>query len=584
MALSLQRWAQPPTGVTSSYNLLGQAQLRTRFAARIESHSLAFLVETLHGLVHIAFAIFLVGLLLYLYNINLAVFHLAAVGAGLVLMVYAILTAMAIIQPGYPYSTPLSKVLVVLYGTFIGAGWVTYLDRYLSSTRSKNAVARQLDDEVLGRTFDLLKSDDDLEQFFEALPGFLDSRIADPRHSLELLGQQRLEEALIGFWTRTLTSIRVSESVKGQRLIICMRIIDSEEAGLSITIPQILRLSVDLSGVSGLVEIVHFLGTLRSGRTALLARVIIASIISTNDEHDKRWDALVMDELEISEDLFRRYLEHGNSLLLANLIHITRKFFHSLPRRDFDLTRRSLTILSSLSKFDIISTLPELQQEFCTLWDKVDKQSRKRWPDNERFRDILSQTRGLYDALVALSDTHATLTASATGEDGFLHQRASYPLRKMPDHCIQEGGGSITGAENHSATATSPTIPPHPPTSTVQGITVTSLTSSPSMVQPITQSLSETGDAPQPSEENVSSMVSDFAAIRPDYIRQGQESPSSASTTATSQLNTEAGTNSRRSTIRRRTSSTISSASSDTHYPGPIQSTTSSTIMENEDT
>jgi hypothetical protein len=367
MALSLQRWAQPPTGVTSSYDLLEQARLRTRFAARIESRSLAFLVETLHGLVHIGFAIFLVGLLLYLLDVDIYIFFLAVVEVGLVLVAYAFLTAMAIIHRRYPYSTPLSKVLaVVLHRTSIRISRATHHHRYLSSRRFEEVEGRQLDNEVLGRTFDLLRSDDDLEQFFEALPGFFDSGIADSRRSLELLGRQTLEEALIGFWARTLTSIRVSESVKGRRLIICMRIIDSEEAGLSITIPRILRLSVNLSGVAGLVEIAHLLGTLRSGRTVLLTRAIIASIIrtsdehdkhwgiiSTNDEHDKRWNTLVMDELEMPEDLFRRYLEHGNSLLLANLIHITRKFFHSLLRRDFNLTRKSLTILSSLGSFTV---------------------------------------------------------------------------------------------------------------------------------------------------------------------------------------------------------------------------------------
>ena len=588
MAISLQQWAQPPTGVTSSFNLLEQAQSRTRFAAKIESHDFAFLVWALHGLVHIASAIFLAGLPLYLYNVNYTVFLLAEVVTFLVLMVYLTLTLLGMtffgmgrLQSEAPYSTPLSKVLAFVFGGISIFGWrVTYRGRSSSSRKFLTIKEQDLDDEVLGRTFDLLRSDDDLEQFFEALPGFFDSGIANSRRSLGLLGRRRLEEAgfelgrqtleeaLIGFWARTLTSVRVSESVKGQRLIICMRIIDSE-AGLSITIPQILRLSVSLSGVSGLVEIAR---TLRSGRTTLLARVIIAStiwvidehdkhwgIISTNDEHDNRLDTLVMDELEISEDLFRRYLEHGKSLLLANLIHITRKFFHGLLRRDFNFTRKSLTILSSLSTFDITGTLPELQQEFCALWDKVDKQLRIIWLDNECFKDIRSLTQGLYGTLVALRDTHAT----------------PYPLSEMPDHRIQEDDGSITGEGNRSTAdaATSPTLPPPPPP--------TSLTSSPPA---ITRSLSETGDALRTNEETiVSSMVIDSAAIRPDYIRQGQDSSSSASTTATSQLNMEEATVSRPSTIRRRTSSTIISASSNTHYPGPIRRTTSSAIIIEDD-
>lgn len=355
MALSLQGWAQPPTGITTSLDdLCKQARLRTLFAAGIESPGLAFLVKTLHGLVHIAFTIFLVGLLLYLFHINIAVFEIAAVGVGLAAMVYAFLTVWAITHPDCPYSTPLSKVV-----TSIRVFWATYRDRH------GKAVARQPNDR---RTFGLPSSDDDLEQFFEALPGFLDSKFGQLQEPLDL---KRLQDALIGFWTRTSTSIRVSESVKGQRLIICMRIIDLKKAGLSIAIPEILSYSVDLSGVSELVEIAHYLGTLRSGRTGLLVRFIISWIIWTKNGYDKRWATLVMDELEISENVFWRYLRNGDNLSLAHLTHITRKYFHGLLQHDSNLTWNSLTILSSLPEFDIRDTLPELRRAFCALWDEV---------------------------------------------------------------------------------------------------------------------------------------------------------------------------------------------------------------------
>jgi len=49
-----------------------------------------------------------------------------------------------------------------------------------------------------------------------------------------------------------------------------------------------------------------------------------------------------MDGLSLSEDVLRRYLAHGDSVLLANLIHITRHFFHSLPHH-LDLARKSFT-------------------------------------------------------------------------------------------------------------------------------------------------------------------------------------------------------------------------------------------------
>ncbi|KAH9993195.1 hypothetical protein BJV77DRAFT_374513 [Russula vinacea] len=220
-------------------------------------------------------------------------------------------------------------------------------------------LARQLNGNILERTLDMLRSDDDLEQFSEAIPGFFVSQIVDdPRRSLDILGQQRLAETLVQFWNRTLSSNRVSESVKGRRLIVCLKVI--EAADLSFALPRILHLfSRDHSGVSRSAEIGHSLGVLRNGNGALLTRGIIASIISINDERDERWFALAIDELGIPEDVLRRYLDHGDSVLLANLIHITRQFFQNLLQRGSDLTMEPLRILPLVSKFDILNTLPD---------------------------------------------------------------------------------------------------------------------------------------------------------------------------------------------------------------------------------
>ena len=220
-------------------------------------------------------------------------------------------------------------------------------------------LARQLNGNILERTLDMLRSDDDLEQFSEAIPGFFVSQIVDdPRRSLDILGQQRLAETLVQFWNRTLSSNRVSESVKGRRLIVCLKVI--EAADLSFALPRILHLfSRDHSGVSRSAEIGHSLGVLRNGNGALLTRGIIASIISINDERDERWFALAIDELGIPEDVLRRYLDHGDSVPLANLIHITRQFFQNLLQRGSDLTMEPLRILPLVSKFDILNTLPD---------------------------------------------------------------------------------------------------------------------------------------------------------------------------------------------------------------------------------
>ncbi|KAI0290077.1 hypothetical protein B0F90DRAFT_667061 [Multifurca ochricompacta] len=70
------------------------------------------------------------------------------------------------------------------------------------------------------------------------------------------------------------------------------------------------------------------------------------------------------------EILSENYLAHGDSLHLANLIQVTRDIF------DFYLEERRLDVLTDLSvravsRFNIRNTLPELQHEFCDLWNQI---------------------------------------------------------------------------------------------------------------------------------------------------------------------------------------------------------------------
>ena len=421
VALSLRRWAKPRTWVISPrYSLLEQARLRTLLADRTERLNFAFLVGTLHGLVHISFSVFLFGLLACLSDLYLP-FTLAILWIVLSSLVYAYFTALPLSRTTHPSPSPLINfVVVAIFGFYHGIARLLYLVTLLirdgeatqkivnpPSNRSLNwylgftkfaeekirELASYLDDEVLRRTFDLLRSDDDLEQFFKAIPGFLASEIVyNPRRSLDILGQQRLAEALVGFCNRTVSSNRVSESVKGWRLIVCIWVIEAAE--LSVAVPWILHLfSRDLSGVSGLVEISHSLGIRRHGNAAPLAQVIIARIISINDERDERWSTLAMNELGISVDVLRHYLTHGDSIILANLIHITRRFFHGLRQCDFVFTRMLINVLPSVSKFNISNTLPELQHEFCALWNEIVEQARISGAGDNPFMDILTEYR-----------------------------------------------------------------------------------------------------------------------------------------------------------------------------------------------
>ena len=558
VALSLQRWARPNSIVTSpSYSLPEQARLHALFAAAFKKFNFSSHIEALHGLVHISLGLFLTGLSLFL-TLPTSVL----IGLQFVTLMYISWTVLPVFRPGFPCSTPLTPVFAIVNGCVVrGFSRLLYLATSLfrickgtgRATRGAHrhpkgyyrgwnlqklaedkaqGLAPRFDGDILKVTLHMLRSDDDLERFLDAIPGFCASKIVhDPRQSLDILGQQRLAEALIGFWNRTLSSNVVPESIKGRRLLICMRAI--EAANLAIAAPGTLR---DLSfrylgGIARSVEVGHSLGNLRHGNVAPLARGIIAGIISSAERND-RWSVLAMDELGISRNVLGDYLARGDSVLLANLIHITRHFFHGLLQPHPYLTREALSILPSVSKFDILNTLPKLQHDFCDLWNEVVQKTRSSMADDNPFIDILVEIRRLYVDLHGTDISLGYIFTSTTGHDDFFRQPSSYPSCVMPDHYPksttqpQDASGSTTGVANQTITTAFPILSESSPASgdaldvshhpatdmgIIQGIADIPISF---MDEPVTQYPSSTSGYQPPDEGiTVSSMVFDSPVI-----------------------------------------------------------------------
>ncbi|KAI0279533.1 hypothetical protein BGY98DRAFT_968724 [Russula aff. rugulosa BPL654] len=448
LALSLQKWAQPNSMIISPcYSLPEQARLHALFAAGFKTFKSLHLIKVIHGLIHISLGLFLYGLYQYWAGFG-AISVILGTYLGIFGLVFIFFTVFPVLRPGFPCSTPFSLIFAIAYACVVrGTSRLLYLATSPIRIRNGRAVHRpknyyrgwnlwklaedkaqelapRFDSDILKQTLDMLRSDDDLEQFFDTIPGFCASKIIhNPRQSLDVLGQQRLAEALIGFWNRTLSSNLVPESVKGRRLLVCMEAI--EAADLAIAAPGTLRdLSFKYLGrIARSVEVGHSLGNLRDGNVASLARGIIAAIISNADRND-RWSMLAIDELGISRNVLRDYLAHGDSVLLANLMHITRHFFDGLLQPHPDLTREALSILPSISKFDIRDTLPELQHDFCALWNDVIRQVQGSGAENNFFIEILHDIWGLYVAL------HGT---TANKYDP-LRPPTSYPLCEDDSH------------------------------------------------------------------------------------------------------------------------------------------------------
>ena len=266
-----------------------------------------------------------------------------------------------------------------------------------------------IDGRALMWTFESLDEDHELEQFFAGISEFCNSTLVDnPRSSLEGLGDGTVPFAFNGLLERTWSTNLVPEAIKQRRLVTCVRAIDA--AYLDFAARTILRKFFDdRPALLQSIELGHCLicrGNNDDGKTSLFSQVIISRIISNPPQRNERWFSLAMHHLGISDDVLRSYLDHGNSVLLAILIHLIRHFVHNSSKNKWRMLLESHSGWPQLD-FDVQNTLPGLQHDFCELWNEIVLQSRDRM--DYILSNIIRNFRTIYDALhqgSTLNDEH----------------------------------------------------------------------------------------------------------------------------------------------------------------------------------
>ena len=129
------------------------------------------------------------------------------------------------------------------------------------------------------------------------------------------------------------------------------------------------------------------------------------------------------------EDVLRGYAAHGDSLSLAILIHVTRTQYSHFgnwfwPDLEFS------DVLEGASKFNVRDTLPELQHEFCALWNQIAQEN-----NISMAFCILRQIRNIYFALHQGTDSAPARFSTSTGDlDAILEDPSSYPVCNIPGH------------------------------------------------------------------------------------------------------------------------------------------------------
>jgi hypothetical protein len=447
LAMMLRQWAYRYTRFTQPErcSLQKRARRRAFFADGVAKLHLQRAVDVLPALIHLYMFLFFAGLAIFLFNINDGVFVPVIWWIGLSLMVYGWVTVMPIFWLYSPCCTPLSpliyRVLAFIAIAFgrLGSIFSAVSSHYHSRTsggilQAAEAAAQlawDIDLGILMWTMDTVSEGYLSDEFFEAVPGFLNSAMVGIP---EINTSTRLSfvlQALDRCLCRTLSSGMVPERQKNGYLKFYLNTMNSifEPDRVSRALSDILRGKFGQLPQS--IETADILARWCAGnnrRMALAAQCGVASILQVVPQRDDRWIALASDRLDIPRHVLEDNIAHGdNSVSLAISIHMTRQVIRSTDPPDPD-------ILSSLSRFDIHNTAPRLQHEFCALWNEIVPTATSQGPYSHPV-GVLRGIRRLYIALHQGTDAAPTAFDASTDDlDDILNQPPSYPLCTIDTH------------------------------------------------------------------------------------------------------------------------------------------------------
>jgi Family of unknown function (DUF6535) len=457
-ATSLHQWARRYIRVTQPARCSPEkrARIRAFFANGVETMHIPWAVEGLPTLLHLSLFLFFGGLVIFLFNVHREVFLCVVSWIGLFSMVYGLVTLLPLIRQDSPYYTPLSILAWFSYASirYVTSklllsidyydGFETWMrlrdmrDRYRGwmsggvEKKGEEMASEQspkIDIGILDWTIGALGADDSLEKFIEAIPGFFNSKLVkDLRKHIPDDVWRRLLDAMNGYLGRTLSSNSVIDSVKLHRLDMSLIAIDSTRvSGVSAILGYIMSNHWDQ--VPKTVEIWHTLArwcTSNHRSTARFAQGTVAKVLWTVPERDDRWVGLAAHVYGLPERDLRDILTHGDgSVSLSILIQLTRKAFRSNLPWD---------VLGAFSQIDIRNTLLGLQHDFCTLWNEIVQEAKKRKSYSIPIY-ILREIRHNYLALHQGTDAAPTLFTASTGPlDLIMFYPSSYPLCDIASH------------------------------------------------------------------------------------------------------------------------------------------------------
>ena len=458
LATMMHQWAGHYITATQQprYNPRKKARLRAFFSDAVGGSLVLPMVRSLRAMLHLSLFLFFAGLIIFLYNTHKTVFIALISWMALSMTAYIYITVLPILRPNSPYNTPFSSLI---WRLFTGLAYVVlevlssppfrtrhhfrvrtlkvdYYTRFTEGSMRKRAEktatqrSSEIDVRVLISMLDAVDEDDSPEEFFKAVPGFFDSeRVNDLEEQLLDEFRTKFRPKLNSFLNRIFSSNSVSERVRSDQFITCLNAtqVVLGPDGVSQILYNIL--SGRWGEVLRSVEIGLALrgwGNTNDEQFTPFVRRIITQIIIGIRERDDRWISLVVDEFGVPDHMLRANIHSGDSALLSLLIHVIRETIRSGSWTPFTL--------ALLTQFDVCDTRPELQHEFCALWNDVVIQARTSQTDNTAI-NILREIRHAYIGLHKDTDVAPTAFSARTFYyNPVLTKPLSYRICNLPDH------------------------------------------------------------------------------------------------------------------------------------------------------
>ncbi|KAN0137369.1 hypothetical protein V8E53_004814 [Lactarius tabidus] len=386
---------------------------------------------------------------------------MAIAWVGLCFVIYAYVTAQPIVYKDSPYHAPLSTVIWLCvasvrytvfptddslrrHNTAVPGSLVAHdpeedqpqglfpSNLLMRAEEYASGLPSDIDHRALSWTFDSLDEDDDLEQFFDNVPGFCSSSALDnPVGSFIGENGTKLSNALTGLMDSTLPSSLVPESVKQRRITICTKAIRAA----NLFGPWWILRRVLLGEWQPFLRSVDFGLFLKDWSrvdrpiTTYYSQCAVAVIISSVQApaRDDRWVQLVARQIDVSKSSVQNHLVNGDSILLSNLIYIIGQTFrassHIGRHCEAHIKNVSSRTLESVCKLDARPSLPELQHDFCKLWNELVDAARH--GEHLHVRDLSLSTLKKHSQR---TDALPTEFASIDDSDAILDHISSYPM------------------------------------------------------------------------------------------------------------------------------------------------------------